>query len=221
MKKRTLSTLLLAGVMAAAMVPTAVFAATPAPTKSTTVGYTAGGNVSPDGTVMVSVPMTTDFKDLTTELDFNVNSYVWVMDTTTGVGSWKTPDANNRLGADANINVSVTSENGFNLRRESTNKQGQGTYQYKVDGLTYSNGDDGIQQDGILNTATGTKKVALGTLKDGTEGDANTGSKYAITGKVKMTKAPNAGQMEGPTRFYDKLTFEFDGLQNINANADA
>lgn len=211
MKKRTLSTLLLAGVMAAAMVPTAVFAATN--TKSTTVGYTAGGNVSPDGTVMVSVPMTTDFKNTTASLDFNVKSYVWVMDTATGMGSWTDASANNPLGA--TITVKVKSENGFKLQRKAGDAKNAGEYTYTIPGLQKVEGS--VLDGGVL---TGTNQITIGTLKDAS-GQGTGGAKYSIDGTVQMTKAPNAGQLEGPTRFYDKLTYTFDGLQNIDANKKA
>ena len=198
MRKKVLSGLVLAGVMAAAMIPVSVSAVD---TTTTTVGYTTGGNVSPDGHIMVTVPKDVSFTQEGTAVEnFDVEAKVW--DSTTA--QWVTPSADNQLGTGKTIDVSVTSANGFLLRRNTGDQNGQGEYQYTVTGLDTPAG-------GVLDKGVSTKKTKIGTLKDGT-GAENTDAKYKIAGTVKMTKTPKSAQTEKAVLFYDTLTYEFTGL---------
>lgn len=192
MRKKVLSGLVLAGVMAAAMIPVSVSAAG---TTETTVGYTTGGTASSDGRIMVIVPKDVSFTGKDAPISgFDVEAKVWDSESKT----WVEPSTDNPLGANKEIGVSVTSTNGFLLRRATGNQNGQGEYQYKVEGLS-------TPANGILNKDTSTQKTSIGTLKD--DGEA-----YKIAGSVTMTKTPKSGQNEKSVMFYDTLTYEFSGL---------
>lgn len=102
MKKKGIATLALAGALAATMVP--AFAAS----NQTTVGYTANGNASIDGDVMVTVPKNVTFTDDQKSVTgFDVKAYTWKDGTWTAVG------AGNALPRE--IKVKAESTNGFKL----------------------------------------------------------------------------------------------------------
>lgn len=180
MKKKGIATLALAGALAVSMVP--AFAA--GTEKSTTVGYVAGGVVSTDGRVMVTVPKDVTF---TTEgaaiSGFDVVAQVW--DSTSK--TWKAPNATAGLTLGGNITVTVTSNNSWKLKNASHTSEG--TYDYKV-GTSY--------QDGTSVTGNG----SVGQLSD---------TDATIEGFVAMTKAPVVGQSETAVQFTDTLKFTFTG----------
>lgn len=194
MKKKGIATLALAGALAASMVP--AFAAG----TDTTVGYTAGGNTSTDGRVMVTVPKDVTFTAVDAEVSgFDVKAWVW-----DSVGqAWVTPGSTQGTGTTykapdlgKTIDVKVTSTNGYKLLNKDVANVA-GSYKYVVEGKTL---------DEALNDQATTEQ-AIGTLKDGTA-DA----KYALTGSVTMTTTPDLGQKDKAVYFSDVLTYSFTGL---------
>lgn len=208
MKKRTLSALLLAGVMAATMVPTAVFAAT-TQSQKTTVGYTAGGNTSTDGRIMVTVPKDVDFTDSAKSVSgFNVEAKVWNAST----GAYVSPDDTNTLGK--SITVSVASTNGYKLFDTTKNEAKAGKYTYTLNKLA-NGGNGSLVLDGTTGKGEATKAVEIGTLKDNTAQQPQpNNSRYTIEGTLNMTKTPTPGKTEKGTFFSDVLTYTFGGLTN-------
>lgn len=193
MKKKGIATLALAGALAVSMVP--AFAAS----HQTTVGYTAGGNVSGDGRVMVTVPKDVTFTNTTlTVNDFDVKALVW--DSTSG--QWVTPgetlgepDAQYTAPAlDKTITVTVESTNGYKLLNDDKDTDGitplypgvEGEYKYTLD----SAADTAITTD-------------VGTLSS---------TQHTLAGAVTMTKTPNVGQTQNSVYFSDLLSYTFNGL---------
>lgn len=195
MKKKGIATLALAGALAVSMVP--AFAAS----HQTTVGYTAGGNTSTDGRVMVTVPKDVTFTNTTkTVNDFDVKALVW--DSTSG--QWVTPGAT--LGGDTpetqytapaldkTITVTVASNNGYKLVNDDKDAVTQkplypgveGAYKYTLD----SAADTAITTD-------------VGTLSS---------TQHTLAGAVTMTKTPNVGQTQNAVYFSDLLVYTFTGL---------
>lgn len=201
MKKKGIATLALAGALAAAtMVP--AFAAT---NDSTTVGYTAGGNASTDGRVMVTIP-----KDVTfttkgqAETGFDVKALVWDVDNAT----WSTPGTI-KMGKE--ITVSVASDNAYKLLNAKEAAGVSGAYEYVV---ADPDTEQGAQKAVTLNnTNNGTEKVAaqIGVLKDGA-GTPQDPAVYTLGGTVTMTTTPNVGQKDKPVFFSDKLVYTFTGM---------
>lgn len=184
MKKKGIATLALAGALAVSMVP--AFAAS----NTTAVGYTANGNASTDGQVMVTVPKNVAFTDTAKSVsNFNVKSYVWDAAANSGIGGWQEASATNKL--NKTINVSVTSSKGFKLVNNNHSSV-VGEYKYTVEGKE-------------LTTETGTTKTPIGTLQD-------TGEKYTLTGSLEMTVTPELDLSNGHAYFGDLLTYEFGGL---------
>lgn len=207
MKKRTLSTLLLAGVMAATMIPTAVFAAA-TPAQKTTVGYTAGGNMSPDGRVMVTVPMDVDFTNEKDTVDaFDVKVKVWDANT----NGYADPSATNLIGR--TIGVSVTSANGYILHDAKQDAAKAGKYEYSLDKT--ATGDVGpLVLDGSTNEkGAANQAVLIGTLKDASgDGTGTNAARYTIEGDLTLTKKPTPGKTDKGEFFSDVLTYTFAGL---------
>lgn len=195
MKKKGIATLALAGALAVSMVP--AFAATTS--QNTTVGYTAGGNASTDGRVMVTIPKDVTFTNTNKKVTgFDVKAWVWdavagkwdVPNTTVGQGKgqYTTPT----LGATKAIKVNVNSANEYKLKNTS-NTGVEGEYTYTVGGKV------------MANDAEGNTTNLVGTLQDAQ-------SAYTLSGTVEMTKTPNVGQTENAVYFSDLLTFSFSGL---------
>lgn len=207
MKKKGIATLALAGALAAAtMVP--AFAAEATSNQKTTVGYTAGGNASTDGRVMVTIP-----KDVTfttkgqEETGFDVKALVWDVDNAT----WTTPGTI-KMGTGKQITVSVASANAYKLKNTAVANV-EGTYEYAV---TDPDGEQGAQKAVTLNnTSNGTAGQAaqIGILKDATgDGTGANVAVYTLEGTVTMKTTPNVGQDDKPTFFSDTLTYTFAGL---------
>lgn len=198
MKKKGIATLALAGALAVSMVP--AFAAN----NQTTVGYTAGGNASTDGRVMVTIPMDVTFTeegDTGKVTGFDVKAMVW--DATTA--TWATPGTGDLL-LKTPITVGVTSTEGFRLANAGA--QGVGEYSYAVDNTGDTNAD--LTLTATNNITEDKKEKALGTLKDA---DGQGGAAvYTLAGTVTMTKTPSVGQLEKPEYFSDTLTYSFGGL---------
>lgn len=190
MKKKGIATLALAGALAVSMVP--AFAAN----DTTTVGYTAGGNVSGDGRVMVTIPMDVTFTDGKSSVTgFNVEAMVW--DSVNQ--NWTAPNGTtNKLGK--SITVSVKSDNGFKLKNGTEAAGIEGTYNYEVNKKTL---------DSKINAGTVTE---IGTLKDAGQDAAQDPALYSLDGTVTMTNAPKLGQTEKAVFFSDVLTYSFGGL---------
>lgn len=196
MKKRTLSALLLAGVMAATMIPTAVFAAADT-AKETTVGYVAGGNVSSDGRVMITVPKSVTFTKTSTEITgFDVKAWVW--DETQN--KYVTPDGTKYL-MRKEVTVKVKSANVFTLKNTGTTAVGE--YEYAI--------TDGNTLNKTNNAGADTTAVEIGKL-GATNGTENGQTKYKIGGTLNLTATPDLGQNQKEMLFSDKLTYEFAGL---------
>lgn len=182
MKKKGIATLALAGALAVSMVP--AFAAQG---HQTIVGYTAGGNTSTDGRVMVTVPKDVTFTNTSkSATGFDVKALVW----DSANGNWTTPGTI-KLGK--TIKVSVASANGYKLKNTSYTGV-EGAYQYEVG--TYQ---------GQTALKSGTEAVEIGTLQD-------TESAYTLAGTVTMTTTPNVGQTETAVHFSDTLSYTFAGL---------
>lgn len=190
MKKKGIATLALAGALAVSMMP--AFAAS----NKTTVGYTANGNASTAGDVMVTVPKNVTFTDnLTTVTGFNVMAYTWDASANNGKGGWGTPGVSTAPALDKTIKVKVDSTNttqtdatSFILKTTDTKYQStEGAYQYKVDGSA---------------------------IKDNVAGNVGTlnSSAHTIVGELKMTVTPVVPQDAGYVYFSDTLTYTFNGL---------
>lgn len=182
MKKKGIATLALAGALAATMVP--AFAAS----NQTTVGYTANGNASIDGDVMVTVPKNVTFTDkVNTVSKFDVTAYVWKDN------AWVAVDTTNTLAK--SITVSVASANGYKLKTASSAfTDTEITYTYTADNVKVTGGADEAKEIGTL---TGEKGTVLGSLQMGT--------------------APTLPNDAGHVYFGDTLTYSFDGLDKPQA----
>lgn len=174
MKKKGIATLVLAGALAATMMP--AFAAT----KDTTVGYVADGNVSTNGKVMVTVPKNVTFTKKGEEISgFNVEAKVWSADTKT----WVAPTAGGISMGDP-VSVTVNSANDYGFKKNGTTGETSGKYEYKVNNKVLSNDTQqdknkvGDLQDGAA-TLAGT--VTLKELPETSQSEGNVEYKDTLT----------------------------------------
>lgn len=208
MRKKTLSTLVLAGIMAATMVPTAVFAMEPEqpnPTQKTTVGYIPGGNVSPDGKVMVTIPMAVTFQDTETGANFDVDALVY----NESSGKYEAPTQQNSLKLEKTIEVKVSSSNAFLLKDTASKDVSKATGKYDYILAKKPDGTTGPQT--LNNTSNGTENtpITIGTLKDGA---SFAEGRYSVDATVQMTDAPKNLPNHNNHLFSDTLTYTFEGL---------
>lgn len=189
MKKKGIATLALAGALAVSMVP--AFAANAGNNQaSTTVGYTANGNVSTDGKVMVTVPKNVTFTgDATTVTGFDVKAFTW-SDTQ---NSWQTPGANGAPALSNTIDVQVDSKNTTDSQTSFLLKTTNGTYSSTTGTYQYKIANKAIADNTAKN---------VGTLKNGVND---------IQGTLEMTVKPVIPNEAGYVYFSDTLTFTFTG----------
>lgn len=150
MKKKGIATLALAGALAVSMMP--AFAAS----NETTVGYTANGNASVDGDVMITVPKNVTFTDgAKTVSNFNVTAYVWN-------GGWVPVNSTNTLSK--TITVKVASKNGYKLKTTGTYASKATTYTYTADNTPVT-GEANVAV--LIGTLSGDTGAIAGSLQMG------------------------------------------------------